>query len=225
MGYDYVALGHDHRLHKVSNKSWYAGCPERWRFDETVHEKGFLVVDIEAGKDPVVTPHYMEFKRPVYNENLTIDDDETQESLVSKVQTWFAEKDLKTNWNPETAARVRMVFDGTSKMASSFELTMALEGLRLQALSTDSEFNVAQFVWNIRQLTDKDRTSGDYPEIDSEFLIEDPSQDFTDYLATLDLDKKLDPDLLTRIAVRALEHAVGSKDGKMNSESMKEEDK
>ena len=60
MDYDYIALGHDHHQHMQSKGAWYAGSPERWRFDEIRIENGFLLVDIEAGSAPVVTPQTLE---------------------------------------------------------------------------------------------------------------------------------------------------------------------
>ncbi|MHA1769143.1 MAG: metallophosphoesterase family protein [Candidatus Thorarchaeota archaeon] len=222
MDYDYVALGHDHRQRKVSPKCWYAGSPERWRFDEAGLDKGFLVVDIELNKDPKVTQHKIEFARPVINETLAIDADETKESLTSKVEAWFVEKGLRTSWDPATAARVRLMFEGVSKTASSFELNVALEALQMQVLSTDSEYNIAQFVSRVQQTAGSDVPDGAYPEIESEFLIEDPSTDFKEYLSTLTLDKSVDPDLLTKIAVNALQYAVGTREGKMTVDSVME---
>jgi DNA repair exonuclease SbcCD nuclease subunit len=222
MNYDYVALGHDHRQHKHSSKAWYAGSPERWRFDEVTNEKGFLLVDIEAGKAPEVAPQVLEFKRPVLRGNLSIDNDETGQSFEEKVQSWLDSEGLKGDWDPTTAARVRLSFEGSSKQASSFDFTLALESLRHRILSSDSEYNVAQFYWNMQPSADKEFVGGDYPEIESEYLIEDPQSDFKDYLSSLELDSSLDEKTLTLIAVRALEYAVGKRQGKMTTGSLAE---
>ncbi len=224
MNYDYIALGHDHKQRKQSSNAWYAGCPERWRFDESTHDKGFLVVDLKAGKEPLVTPHILEFVRPVLNEKLTFAEDDTADSLTARLHTWFSEKGLVAEWDAKTAARVRIVFEGGSHLVSSFDLGIALENFRLKVLSQDSGYNVAQFVWSTRQTVDSEYVAASYPEIESEYLIEDPENDFRDYLDTLDIDKSLDLDTLTKIAVTSLEFSVGKKDGKMTSESLMEED-
>lgn len=52
-GFDYCALSHIHLSQQVGEKAWYAGSPERSNFGET-DEKGFLVVDVERGKAPIV---------------------------------------------------------------------------------------------------------------------------------------------------------------------------
>lgn len=225
MGYDYIALGHDHRQAKHSKNAWYAGSPERWRFDETKYDKGFLVVDIDAGKDPVITPNHLEFARPVINEKMTISDDETAESITDKIDSWFDKKGLKTDWDSHTAARVRLIFDGISKRLSAFDLGIALENYRQKVLSHNSGYNIAQYVWDIRQSSDSDYTSASYPEIESEYLIEDPETDFRTYLDTLEVDKNLDVETLTKIAVTSLEFAVGNREGKMTTDTFQEDEK
>ncbi len=225
MGYDYIALGHDHHQHKHSAGAWYAGSPERWRFDEIKHEKGFIIVDIDkAGEKPIVTPHHLTYERPVINEKLELTQDDTVESITERVYELFTKQGLKDSWNPRTAARVRLVFEGKSSRLTSFELGLALESLRMKTLSRETEYNVAQFVWFVRQFGDDEFTSAAYPEIESEYLIQDPEEDFRAYLDTLELDKTLDTSLLTKIAVRSLEYAVGKREGKMNSESVTEDE-
>jgi DNA repair exonuclease SbcCD nuclease subunit len=225
MDYDYIALGHDHHQHQQSKGAWYAGSPERWRFDETRHDKGFLVIDIEEGSEPVVTPQILEFDRLILNEKLTIAKDDTVESITDKVYSLFDKKGVKTDWNPNTAARIRLVFEGKATRVSSFDLGMALESLRIKILAKDSAYNVAQFVWQVKQSVDEEFTAASYPEIESEYLIQDPEEDFQAYLGTLEIDKTLDTDVLTKIAVRALEHAVGKREGRLNSESIMEDEK
>jgi DNA repair exonuclease SbcCD nuclease subunit len=224
MDYDYIALGHDHHQHKHSKGAWYAGSPERWRFDEIRHEKGFLVIDVEAGSAPVVTPHTLEYDRLIINEKVMLAVDDTVESITDKVYALLDKTGVKTPWNPKTAARIRLMFEGKATSVSSFDLGMALESLRNKILSKDSEYNVIQFVWHVRQSVDEEFTAASYPEIESEYLIQDPEEDFRSYLDTLEIEKSLDPSVLTKIAVRSLEHAVGKKSGQLNVESVMEDD-
>ncbi|MHA1944420.1 MAG: metallophosphoesterase family protein [Candidatus Thorarchaeota archaeon] len=225
MDYDYIALGHDHSQREQSKGAWFAGSPERWRFDEIDREKGFLVVDVEAGSKPVVTPHLLDYERLMINENIVIEVDDSIESIMDKVNALFDAKGVKTAWNPKTAARIRLVFEGKATRVSSFDLGMALEAFRIKILSKDSAYNVVQFVWHVRQSVDEEFIAASYPEIESEYLIQDPEADFRAYLDTLEIEKSLDPSVLTKIAVRSLEHAVGTKEGKMNTESMLEGEK
>ena len=182
-------------------------------------------MDIDkAGEKPIVTPHHLTYERPVINEKLELTQDDTVESITERVYELFTKQGLKDSWNPRTAARVRLVFEGKSSRLTSFELGLALESLRMKTLSRETEYNVAQFVWFVRQFGDDEFTSAAYPEIESEYLIQDPEEDFRAYLDTLELDKTLDTSLLTKIAVRSLEYAVGKREGKMNSESVTEDE-
>lgn len=221
MGFDYIALGHDHSQHKHAKNAWYAGSPERWRFDETRHEKGFLVVDIELHKQPEVTPIHLEYARPVYNEKITITPDDNEPTLIEKVEHWLSEKGLRNPWEPTTSARIRLIFEGQAKRVSGFELSMAMEALRTRILAQDAEYNVSQLVWNIRQ-PDIEHSPSSYPVIDSEYLIEDPEADFRAYLETLDVDERYDETTLTKIAVRALKFSVSRSDEKLSLETYTE---
>ena len=51
---DYAALGHIHRQQQISEKCWYSGSPEFLDFGEAGQTKGFLLVDIQKGKNPKV---------------------------------------------------------------------------------------------------------------------------------------------------------------------------
>ncbi|MHA2021243.1 MAG: metallophosphoesterase family protein [Candidatus Thorarchaeota archaeon] len=221
MGYDYIALGHDHHLHKHSETAWYAGSPERWRFDEIRHEKGFLVVDLKLGKLPKITPVHLEFVRPVYNEKIAINPDDTVSTVLEKAESWLKDKGLKSPWDPSSASRVRLIFEGTASRVSGFELTMALETLRAKVLATESEYNVSQFAWSIRQ-AETEHSPSAYPEIDSEYLIEDPEEDFRTYLGTLEIDEKYKERILTNIAVKALRLSVSRNDERLTLEKISE---
>jgi hypothetical protein len=129
-----------------------------------------------------------------------------------------------TKWDPVTAARVRLVFEGNSKRLTGFDLGIALENSRQKVLSHNSKYNVAQFVWDLRQSTDAEYIAASYPEIESEFLIEDPEADFKGYLETLEIDKNFDVETLTKIAVTSLEFAVGKREGKMTSDVLQEDE-
>ena len=224
MGYDYIALGHDHRQVKHASNAWYSGSPERWSFREASEKKGFLIIDVDAGKDPDIQQHHLEFKRPVLNETISISEDDTAESLTDKIDVWFSTKGLVADWDPVSAARVRLSFEGASKRLSTFDLGITLENTRQKVLSHKSEYNIAQFVWDIKTSDDAGYSAASYPEIESEYLIEDPEVDFKGYLETLEIDKNYDVETLTKIAVTSLEFAVGKREGKMTSDSLQEDE-
>lgn len=48
--FDYVALGHLHKMQALSPKVWYSGAPMSMSFGDGDIEKGFLYVELEDGK-------------------------------------------------------------------------------------------------------------------------------------------------------------------------------
>lgn len=65
MGYDYIALNHIHQHQQMAPNAWYSGSLLCQTFGEMHETKGWCVVDVEKGSDPVVThiqnPHSREF--------------------------------------------------------------------------------------------------------------------------------------------------------------------
>jgi exonuclease SbcD len=55
-GFDYVALGHLHRLQKAGAHAWYSGSPLAYSFAEAPYPKVFLSVRLEPGKEPQISP-------------------------------------------------------------------------------------------------------------------------------------------------------------------------
>ncbi|MHA1637520.1 MAG: metallophosphoesterase family protein [Candidatus Thorarchaeota archaeon] len=222
LGYEYIALGHDHSQRKHAKNAWYAGSTERWRFDEAGKKKGFLIVDIDIGKDAKVTPYTLDYVRPVFNEVISITRDDNVSSIMEKVENWFDDQGIRSDWDPVTAARVRFSFTGSSTRVSSLDLGIALETLRMKVLTHDSGYNLVQFVWSMKQtVTDHDEAA--YPEIESEYLIEDPEADFKEYLKGKDIDSAYDQSVLTRIAVRALKLSVESGDEHLTYDKISED--
>jgi len=223
MGYRYIALGHDHKQHKHSKNAWYAGSTERWRFDESGQKKGFLVVDVSATNLPVVTPEYFDFKRPMFNRKMTTEDVTTSDFLVEKVEAWFVEKGMKGAWDPTTAARVRFLFGGSSR-AANLDIAAAMESYRTKVLQSGSDYNIAQLTWQTRP-PKAEPALAPFPEIESEYLIENPEEDFRAYIDTVKgIDIQFDPALLTRVAVRALKMSVKTGEEKLTLETLSEDE-
>jgi exonuclease SbcD len=57
-GFDYVALGHLHRMQRAGKNGWYSGSPLAYSFGEAGAEKYFLSVELDtrAGEPPVPVP-------------------------------------------------------------------------------------------------------------------------------------------------------------------------
>jgi exonuclease SbcD len=58
-GFDYVALGHLHRMQRAGKNGWYSGSPLAYSFSEAGSEKYFLSVELGAAAgnlSPVISP-------------------------------------------------------------------------------------------------------------------------------------------------------------------------
>jgi len=53
LGMDYAALSHIHLHQQMASRAWYAGSPDAHNFGES-DQKGWLVVDVDHGKDPII---------------------------------------------------------------------------------------------------------------------------------------------------------------------------
>jgi exonuclease SbcD len=47
MDFDYIALGHYHKMARLNDKAYYCGSPERFSFNEADDDKGFIVYNLE----------------------------------------------------------------------------------------------------------------------------------------------------------------------------------
>ncbi len=224
VGYDYVALGHDHRQHSLTDRAWYAGSPERWRFDEARQKKGFLVVNLRPGEIPEVTPHHLEFARPMINEEIQVAPHESEDAVIARLRDWFEAKQLRTGWNINTAARVRITLTGDSQKIRNIDMQEALESFRTEIFEQDSGYNVAQFVWHIKT-TEAEQEGFAFPEITSEYIIEDPEKDFREYLESITPDPAYDPKMMTRIFVKALSLSVRGSDERFSVEHLNDDDR
>jgi exonuclease SbcD len=58
-GFDYVALGHLHRIQRAGKNGWYSGSPLAYSFGEAEAEKYFLSVELDApagNPQPLISP-------------------------------------------------------------------------------------------------------------------------------------------------------------------------
>jgi DNA repair protein SbcD/Mre11 len=103
-GYDYVALGHIHRQQQVAPNAWYAGSPEYIDFGEEGQNKGFLIVHVEAGRQPLVEP-IPSGARAMVTLHVAEDGYDTMDSIDGAiVRLWF---DFTSRPPAQYIARVR----------------------------------------------------------------------------------------------------------------------
>ena len=204
-GYYYIALGHDHAIRKVNDKSWYAGSLQYWELKEAQDEKGYLIVEMKQGKAyPTVEASKVQATRPIILEEIPVEPNDTSTSIIQKVRRALDEKGLNTKYDYSTGARVRIRFSGQKLLGSLFSITEAESYLRRLALSSD-DYNIVEF----STITPESPEYVEHPthelteKVGIEYLIADPEAEFKDYIKETRAEaiKKegLDVELLTQI--------------------------
>ena len=216
--YDYVALGDDHKMHKVTDHAWYSGSTELWNFDEFNTEKGYLMVEIEKGKAyPKVTPKKIESSRKVVCETVEIFSQDTNSEIIRKAKNVLDSHGLNTRYEYPTAARVKIVLKGEKTYGSSFNIGEVEPFLTKLALDSD-DYNIVEFILDRPNYPEYTKVEN-IQALDNyvEFLIEDPEIEFKEYVTSMrneDLKKQnLDPNLLAKIFEKVLSGSVKGSGG------------
>ena len=207
LNYDYIALGHNHKMGKLSENAWYAGSTEKWRFDEFEDEKGFLIIQVEEGEKPTVQKIPIKSSRPMLVDKIKIDTNDTPDTVRNTVLSKVSEHGLQTGWDPHTAARVKVVFEGRTLMSSLWKINSMLEYLRKQFFE-DDRFNIAQFIWDWKSV-EKTWVTPAYAPEERECLIDDPEKDFEEFLKSQTIEEGYDTSLLVKLAAEAIKQALG----------------
>ncbi|MGI0073337.1 MAG: metallophosphoesterase family protein [Nitrosotalea sp.] len=207
--YDYIALGDNHKMDKVTDKAWYSGSTERWRLDEYEQEKGYLLVELEKGKAyPKVTKKLLNSSRKIVSEELEIKHSDNNSVVINKVKDIFERNGLATKYDYRTAARVRIGIKTNTAFGSSFNVSEVDSYLRKMALDSD-EFNVAEFYLVRPDHVDYEvEISSPAALANIEYLVENPEKEFKEYVTSTraeDLkNQNLDANLLAKIFAEAL---------------------
>lgn len=207
--YDYIALGDNHKMDKVTDKAWYSGSTERWRLDEYGQEKGYLLVELEKGKAyPKVTKKILDSSRKIVSEELEIKHSDNNSAVINKVKDIFERNGLATKYDYRTAARVRIGIKTNAAFGSSFNVSEVDSYLRKMALDSD-EFNVAEFYLVRPDHVDyEQKLSRTAALANIEYLVENPEKEFKEYVTSTraeDLkNQNLDANLLAKIFAEAL---------------------
>lgn len=207
--YDYVALGDNHKMEKVTDKAWYAGSTERWRLDEYGQEKGYLLVELEKGKAyPKITKKLLNLPRKTISEEIEISNSDSNSTVISKIKSIFERNSIATKYDYKTAARVRIEIKTNISYGASFNIGEVDSYVRKMVLDSD-EFNIAEF-YLVRpdHVYYEQELSSPVALANIEYLVENPEKEFKEYVTSArseDLKKQnLDANLLAKIFAEAL---------------------
>jgi DNA repair exonuclease SbcCD nuclease subunit len=225
--YQYIALGDDHKMRKVTDHAWYSGSTELWNFSEINTEKGYLMIELEQGNaSPRITTKKIQSSRRIIFDTIKIYPEDTNYQIIKRVTDTFDVQGLNTRYEYSTAARVKIILKGKKTYGSSFNIGEVESALRKLVLDSN-DYNIVEFILdrpdypehiNQQSIIDDDQSLVD----NIEFLIEDPENEFKEYVTALrnkDLEKQnLDPDLLAKIFVKVLNRSSEKTNDTSNNE-------
>jgi DNA repair exonuclease SbcCD nuclease subunit len=180
--FDYLAVGHNHRFGKITNKAYNAGATERWRFDEVDQEKVILNVQAEHGELPKVRSIPLD-SRPMLSTTINANTEDTPAVILEKIQKFLNRHKLATGFNFGSACRVKIGIKGD--MPHTFWARFNAELTELyNALLRREEYDILQFsIGRVSEpvVEDFELTPGE----EVEYLIENPEKDFRQFIEKL----------------------------------------
>ena len=207
MEFDYIALGHDHNPKRITRNAAYAGSTERWSFKESDVPRQFLLVNVEPRNEPEITPVEIPQRRPMINETVHIEAEDTAYDITEKMRRILQENGLETPYNYDDAARVKITLEGATSHETLTRLYAALEEFKHEAL-TSQNINVVQLkVGRASPERIGLKPTPTYQEI--EYLIEDPEEDIRRFLQKKEIGETYDIDLMVKIFKEALKELEG----------------
>ena len=206
--YNYIALGDDHKMQRVTDNAWYSGSSQICSFSEWMDEKGYLIAEISENAGTVnVIFNKLESNRKIVNECVRIFPEDTSSMVIDRVKDVLDSHNLNIHYEYSTAARVRIILEGSKTYGSAFNVGEIESYLKRLALDSD-EYNIVEFI-----LDHPDRQEQlQLKELENmgniEYLIDDAEKEFKDYISSVrnqQLKKEnLDPNLLAKIFVQTL---------------------
>jgi DNA repair exonuclease SbcCD nuclease subunit len=206
--YDYIALGDDHKVHKVTDNAWYSGSSQMCTFSEWNDSKGYLTADINENTSSVnIAFNKLLSNRKIVNTPIKIFPEDTSSMIISRVKSVLDSQNLNIRYDYSTAARVRIVLEGTRTYGSSFNMGEIESYLNRLTLDSD-EYNIVEFILDHPD-SQEQLPLNELEMMNSiEYLIDNAELEFQDYIKSVrDIQLKsenLDPSLLAKIFVQTL---------------------
>ncbi|WP_308308317.1 MULTISPECIES: exonuclease SbcCD subunit D C-terminal domain-containing protein [Streptomyces] len=115
-GIDYVALGHLHGAHRITDRIHYSGSPLAYSFSEARHTKTVTLVDLTPGKAPALTRLPCPVPRRLERVTGFIDDLLTNLAHEPLTDAWLEVTLTDTALPFEAMARLRRRFPHTADL-------------------------------------------------------------------------------------------------------------
>ncbi len=210
--YDYVALGHEHGLKKISKNHYYSGSLLPMNFKEINEKQGYLIIDINK-KAKILNIEEISTSKllkrtfeiiPIHPSPQHSSAD--LEALINKELNQFISDD---GFDPRTAARLKFNFMGEITIEKNWQINDMMSRIRRDCFSQPDKFNILQIIWKIIDMSESfedDISAG----IIQDYILEHPDEEFKTFVNEKlnEEQSNYNVDKLTQIGMRALKKAL-----------------
>jgi DNA repair exonuclease SbcCD nuclease subunit len=212
LGYDYVALGHEHGLKSVTKNHFYSGSLLPMNFKEIYEKQGYLIVDIDEktknlNVEKVFTDQLL--KRRFEIVQIEVNPKQSSTDLQNKILNELDAFKNEIGFNPKTAARLKVNFTGEITFEKNWQINELMSSIRRDCFSEFEKYNILQLIWkvvDISELLEDDSSAGRIQE----YILEKPDEEFKTFVNEKlnEEQSNYNVDKLTQIGMRALKKAL-----------------
>ena len=210
--YDYVALGHEHGLKKLSKNHYYSGSLLPLNFKHINENQGYLIVDITndtklLNVERVFTDNLLQRSFEILQ--IIANPDQSSSDLEHLINNELKKFILDEGFNPKTAARLKFNFTGEVTIEKNWQINEMMSRIRRDCFSQPEKFNILQIIWKIIDMSETfedDISAG----IIQDYILEYPDEEFKSFVSEkLTEDKShFDVDKLSQMGMKALKNAL-----------------
>ncbi len=211
-GYDYVALGHEHGLRRVSKNHYYSGSLLPLNFKERNESQGYLIVNINGNtKELTVERRSTDIllNRPFEIVSIEVPPNKASADLENNIFNELKNRIIGEEFEPKTSARLKFNFKGEMTLEKNWQINELMSKIRREIFSQPYKFNVLQLIWKISDISEDiedDISTG----LIQDYILEKPDEEFKLFVEEkLSEDKtKYDLDKLTDFGMKAIKKAL-----------------
>jgi len=212
LGYDYVALGHEHGLKTVTKNHFYSGSLLPMNFKEVYEKQGYLIVDIDnktkkLNVEKVFTDDLLKrtFKIITIEANPNQSSIDLQNRIIDELNAFIN----KEGFDPKTAARLKFNFEGEITFEKNWQINELMSRIRRDCFSEPEKYNILQLIWKIADLSETFEDDISAGRI-QDYILEKPDEEFKTFVneKLTEEESKFNVDKLTQLGMKALRKAL-----------------
>ncbi len=210
--YDYVALGHEHALNKVSATNYYAGSCLPLNFKEIHENQGYIIAEINENSKKLEVERIFtsdNIKRPFKMIEIETTPEDSTDELQQKIHTIIVSELKDSKFDPSTAARLKLSFIGEITFEKNWKITNLMNHIRRELFSQPEKYNLYQLIWQVKDIskfTEDDISPGTI----AEFILESPEEEYKIFISEKLSESKThyDLDKLTTFGMNSIKKAL-----------------